>query len=122
MLSDMSSSAAIRMKVSIPASYLHNTEKLNSLPLPVTIEKATRYIEGSGANIGDEIVVFDWFSMEDAQDRETANLIGDFVGAIVRAFNGKTASPATTSTPADRNNSRRMVRTEKRKGSEEQYD
>lgn len=67
----------------------------------MTIEKATRYIEGSGANIGDEIVVFDWFSMEDAQDRETANLIGDFVGAIVRAFNGKTASPATTSTPAD---------------------
>ena len=60
---------------------------MNLLPLPVSIEKADRMIEGSGADIGDEIVVFDWFSVEDSQDKEAAHLIADLIDAMVTALN-----------------------------------
>ena len=96
MLSKMN--AAFRMSVSIPASFLktrESREALQLLPLPVSIEKADRVIEGSGVDIGDEIVVFDWFSVEDSQDKETAHLIADLIDAMVTALNNLPLDQAT---------------------------
>lgn len=85
---------AFRLTVSFPASFLknrENKEKLELLPLPVTIGKVQKITEATGNDEDDEddedMVTFDWFSTDNPEpDAETMKLISEFIGTMLEAM------------------------------------